>query len=162
MYILGLLIVLAGLHREQPGDRLPWLVGSYRLSGPFVLCCVLFAPSPLGDNSHSAASSSAGQGPRKFISSAPSQVECWSTDLRASASELRRPQSHQPIYDLIGCFFFSSTGNIIVVVGCVPSRCRFCVYSGNKYIKRARTDSLFSKHFQEAFRRKMAPENCSF
>lgn len=66
---------------ERPPERAPlpdrlagpladWLVGSKRQSGLFVLCCVLFAPSPLGDNSHSAASSTPGHhsGPRKFIS----------------------------------------------------------------------------------------------
>lgn len=72
----------------EPSAQLParpdgwpcWLVGSHRLSGLFVLCCVLFAPSPLGDNSHSAASSSPGQTPQRFISSGPSVVYYWCSD----------------------------------------------------------------------------------
>lgn len=120
IYILGLLIVLAVLHRAQPGGRLSWPVGSHRPSGSFVLCCVLFAPSPLGDNSHSVASSSPGQGPHKFISNAPSQVEGWSTDLRVSSSELGWLQSHCRLVSSSFDQFFSSTDNNIIVVSCLP------------------------------------------
>lgn len=62
-------IVPTGLHRGLCcQDSADW----QQLSGLFVLCCVLFAPSPLGDNSHSAASSTPGHRPClwKFISMA--------------------------------------------------------------------------------------------
>lgn len=72
---MKLFIVLAGFRRGlccQPSRLAGWLAGSHWPGGLFVLCCVLFAPSPLGDNSHSAASSTMGHHPClwKFISMA--------------------------------------------------------------------------------------------
>lgn len=110
--VLGLLIVPAVLQRTlRSAAGCPGWLARTGLTVCLCCVCVVFAPSPLGDNSHSAASSSPGQGPHKFISSGPSQVGYCSADLCVSFSELRRLQSHQPLSDFFSSFYhgFSST-----------------------------------------------------
>lgn len=132
-------------------------------AGLFVLCCAVFAPSPLGGNSHSAAGSSPGHRPRprEFISAAN---VCGSSFLRFPHEAERKRVSflfvcHQLVsfrFDRLPSLMFPSEGGDCVFV---PGRIT-CRYSG--CLEKEGTDCLFTERSQEAIRQKIALENGSF